>query len=122
MKATYSGAGTVEFIMARAKDLLKQKDAAASDHWHFWAAIDMDPLCRSLTLASDLCPEHVFGNIEERIPVEMLEYCRIAAKALEDRAQEQIKESKESKALAFQEFGQRIRAKSTKILVKFLRA
>ena len=62
------------------------------------------------------------GTIEERIPVEMREYCRFAVKALEDRAQEQIKESKESKALAFQEFGQRIRAKSTKILVKFLRA
>ena len=69
----YSGMGTVEMAIASILDELSLRmGSELAANVRFYRAADIAPLCRDILMSpSRSSPEHVFGNVTHRVPVEI---------------------------------------------------
>lgn len=87
---SYSGIGTFEHCMASIMyayemDLVTNGVARPKPSVKFWSASEYDEVARDILLKSSCCPEHVFGDICDRLPWSDVEKMPFAVKALNDR-------------------------------------
>ena len=60
----------------------------------FWAASENDEASRDILLRSSCCPEHVFGDICDRLPWSDMDKMHFTVKSLEDRMKAAVKDAR----------------------------
>ena len=118
---TYSGALTVEYVCALIQDLhVSRRGKDNVNGFIFWSATDVDPLCRKVALQSTHPPEHVFGNILDRVDADLLMRVQHVQTAILNRARDRVAGG-EDRAAVKQELGKRRRLKIARLLRKNMR-
>ena len=81
---SYSGLGTFEHCLSRISALNHEHafDEKVFPPFKFWSATDADPDSRVAIMKSKICPLHVFGDIEERVPTDVLDRLNFVVKTL----------------------------------------
>lgn len=92
---TYSGAFTIEHACKCIEEglrgeAMKSLGIVAGCSFRFWAATDVDPTCRRLIMSSKYPPEHVFGDVCDRLPASVIQKMLAAHQVLLSRAKERI--------------------------------
>eukprot|EP00439_Symbiodinium_sp_Y106_P034033 s6775_g4.t1 len=104
--SSYSGVGTFEFCMARLAALFTTLDGS---RFKFWSACESDASVRAMLMQSQVCPEHVFGDICERVDKECMDQLKFIVQACEERAAKiaATKNTSENKKKAYAELSDR---------------
>lgn len=92
---TYSGAFTIEHVCKCIEEGLRDEAVkplglCPDFAFRLWAATDVDPMCRRLIMSSKYPPEHVFGDVCDRLPSIVIQKMEAAHQVLLSRAQEII--------------------------------
>ena len=104
--SSYSGIGTFEFCIARLAALFTTLD---DSRFKFWSACESDASVRAMLMQSQACPEHVFGDICERVEKDCLARLQFIVKSCEERAANiaASKQKAEDKKKAYAELSDR---------------
>jgi len=115
---TYSGAYTIEHVCKVIE--LELAAGAYRDiglkacRFRLYAATEVDESCRRLIMGSKFPPEHVFGDVCDRLPGDALHRMNGIQQVLLKRAQDKIKEDSlhgKARLAVFDEMGARCRSK-----------
>ncbi|CAK9110214.1 Uncharacterized protein SCF082_LOCUS51195 [Durusdinium trenchii] len=91
--SSYSGLGTFEHCVSRlaslkTPDLFQlDSDSLCFEPFRFYSATEDDPFCREVLLTSKVCPEHVFGDVCERVSADVLNKMIFTVDTLKSRAE-----------------------------------
>ena len=83
---TYAGAQTVEHVFS----CIKEEYGLSDDAVIFWSSTDNSPLCMRLALNSKRPPVHVFNDITERVPKNVLKKMEFVRATFIKRFEEQL--------------------------------
>ena len=84
---SYSGLGTFEHCVQRLMHCCSDKQQKAP-RFRFWSGCENDHTARQMLMSSQVCPEHVFGDITDRVSSDVLEHLNFIVRECQNRAKE----------------------------------
>ena len=120
LSTAYTGAFTVEHVCSCIQQTVSRRFEEPS-RFVFWSAWDIDESCRRLIKQAKTPPQHLFGNVCDRLPEEVVKQMYFIQQTLLTRAQAQIQSEKASPTRRKQineTLGQRCKEKLVKLARK----
>ena len=82
LTTAYTGLGTVEACMRRLREAAPTETRA---EYVFWSGHEIDARTRAFLLQSEVCPEHLFGDVLEQLPTETVQKMKFIQQTLTAR-------------------------------------